>query len=130
RVSMIIPRSVEPGAVVETGDVDNQSVPLPAADRLSHPGIHGRGPRIFPEDIPGGAIPLAGDKELPVARKNPYGLADVRNPRDAGEIALDLGVGRSPVLLVFLLDLEGLRLVRNLAALHDAEARRNSTDRA
>src|ERR1700691_6153135 len=45
RVAMIIPRPVEPRALVQSGDVDHQRVPFPVAYRLSHPGIGGGRPR-------------------------------------------------------------------------------------
>src|SRR4029450_5658892 len=73
---------------------------------------------------------LVRDREGLVALKDLKGKRHVGRARNAGQIALDLGVARQPVLLVLSPLREPLGRVRDAAADHDAYTRGDRSDGA
>src|SRR5579872_492470 len=129
-VAMKIPGAIEPGRIVHTGDVYHQGIAFPVTDGLAHPGIDRCWTRIFHEYVPDRAGILVSNEKLLRVLKNLERLRHVGCARDAGELALDLGVALQPMFLVLFLLRQRLGLVRNLATLDHAKAGRNRTNRS
>ena len=62
-VAVEIAGAVEPGLVVEARRHDDKRLALPAADRLAHPRVDGRGTGVLHEDVADGARVLVRDEE-------------------------------------------------------------------
>ena len=129
RLAVKVSGPVEPGLVVESRHIDDQSFAFPVADRLSHPGVDWRRTRILQKDIAYSARVFVIEENRAGALKDLKWVGHVRCARDAGQIALDLRIGSQPVLLVLFLPGVRLRLVGDLA-LHHADAGRHRPDSA
>src|ERR1700688_1877806 len=81
---------IEPGLVVETDRIDDESFSLPLSDRVSHPtGIRilGMSPSIGP-DLADIVAKFMDDEHTAGNHKNFHGKIEKINPRHAGRIAL------------------------------------------
>ena len=114
---MEISGAVKPGALVETGYVHNQSVTFPLAPGLAHPRINGSRSGIFQRNVAKGAIVLISDGYRLGAVEDLERIGHIGGARHTGKIAADLGVKRHPVLGIFFLFRQSLRLVGQHAAL-------------
>ncbi len=101
-VAMEIPSAVEPGLIVEAGDVDHQRVALPVSDGLAHPRIRRSGSGIFQKNVAHRARVLIDERQRAGAFENLERVGHVSGARHAGQIALDLRIAIQPVLLVLL----------------------------
>jgi hypothetical protein len=97
--------AIEPGLVVEAGDVITSVSPshLPT-DWPIHESAAAA--RILHIDVAHGARVLVRDEDVVLALEDLERIRHVVGARHAGQIALDLGIGSQPVLLVVLLLLE------------------------
>ena len=127
---MEIAGAIEPRLVVEAGDFDHQRIAFPATDRLAHPGIRRRRARVLHVDVAHRARVLVSEEHIVLALEDLERIGHVGRPRHAGQVALDLGIEREPVLLVLLLLLQRFGLVRNRVAVDDAEPGGYRADRA
>ena len=104
--------------------------PSQRPDRLAHPRVDLRRTRVLQVDVAHRAGVLVGDEERRLALEDLEGERHVGGARHARQVALDLRVAGQPLRLVLVLLLAGLGQVGNLAADHDADARRHGADRA
>src|SRR5262249_21326073 len=129
-IAMEVSRAVEPGLIVQVGYVDHESIALPAPDRLAHPGIGGRGSRIFEIYVADRPRVLIDERERAGALHYLERIGHIGGARHTGEIALDLGIAVQPILLVLLSGFERFGLVGDFAAFHYAETGRHSAHSA
>src|SRR6185436_19854586 len=95
---------------------------LPAADGMAHVRVVGWRFDLVEMDRARGARELVRHLDLVRALYDLEGVGHVHRARDARQVALELRVAIDPVLAVLLLDLRGVRRVRDLpVALHDAD---------
>src|SRR5579864_1664538 len=93
---MRMPDLVEPGLVVETNRIDDQSVSLPLSNRVAHPAgiqILGMPPPIGP-DLADEVAELVDDKHAAGYHENFHGKIEKINSRHAGRVALQGSVVR------------------------------------
>src|SRR5678816_659497 len=126
---MEVAGAIEPGLIVEPGDIDDERVAVPLRHRLTHPRIDRGWPGILQVNVADGARIFVRDQQLTRTLDDLKRIRHVGRPRDAGQIALDLRIARQPLLLVLLLRLQRVGLVRKLVAVDDAHARRYGTNR-
>ena len=117
RVTVKVPRHVEPCFVIDVADVDNQRVAVPAAARIAHPRIEIGG--VMAAVCVDQAInqrPLEGDCHGLGRLKDLKREVHIHDPWDAGHVALRERIGLLPVLKVLGLLRSGPRLVWDFAA--------------
>jgi hypothetical protein len=92
-VAVEISCPVELGQIVETGDIYDERISFPAADRMPHPGINGTLRSIPHVDYAAGVSEFVGDQDATRRLHNLKRKRHVGGAGDAREKALVLGVG-------------------------------------
>src|SRR5438067_784477 len=129
RVAMEIPGPVEPGLIVQTRHVDDETIALPVADRVPHPTVSRAWRRLVHVDRAGGARILIGHQDDVRTLNNLKRIGHIRGARHARQITLDFRVSDQAVFKVLFLFRGRRGQVGDIIPLHDAWPRRHCADR-
>ena len=123
-VAVKIARAIEPGLIVQTGDVHHQCVAFPMPGRPAHPAVHRRRSRIVHVDGSHRAVVFIGDQNHLAGLHDLKRKRHVGGARNARQVALHFRIQLQPVRVIFFFLLRRCRQIGNLAAFHHADARR------